>query len=250
METELPPRPSPWPVTPDLERWRQAAADLRYLLDRGYPREASLNLVGNRYHLTQPVRQLLHRGVLAAAVAQARREKRFLLASQRGQPLAIDGHNVLITLECALRGWPLVAADDGWLRDIGQLSRRYRPSATTTQALELMGSHLHAAGLKEALVFYDAPMSGSGELAAATRSRLAAFRVPGGAKAVPVPEVELLATGFPVATSDGALIDAAAAAVDLAGEIIAFLPKAWIINLAGAGGAVEPPPGTSAESSR
>ena len=53
----------------------QAAADFRYLLNRGYPREASLTLVGNRYDLPREARQILHRGVFADEVAQARRAK-------------------------------------------------------------------------------------------------------------------------------------------------------------------------------
>ena len=34
---------------------QQAAADFRYLLNRGYPRKASLSMVGNRCGLPHPV---------------------------------------------------------------------------------------------------------------------------------------------------------------------------------------------------
>ena len=114
------------------ESWpelREAAHDFRYLLARGYPRQAALGLVGNRYGLDETARQLLHRGVFAPEVAAARRAKLRRLRELPGQPLALDGHNVLITLECALRKLPLVAADDGWVRDVGEVSRAFKVSA-------------------------------------------------------------------------------------------------------------------------
>ena len=107
---------------PDLTFIKEAAADFRYLLSRGYARAASLSLVGNRYRLDHTARQLLHRGVFAPEVAAARRAKLRLLRDLAGQPLGLDGHNVLITLECAIRKLPLVAADDGFIRDVGQVS--------------------------------------------------------------------------------------------------------------------------------
>ncbi len=102
---------------------QEAAADFRYLLNRGYPREACLALVGNRYNLPRAARQLLHRGVFAGEVSRSRKKKLRRLADLAGQPLALDGHNVLITLESAIKGRELVAADDGFIRDVAQISR-------------------------------------------------------------------------------------------------------------------------------
>ena len=113
-----PPMTASWPNLPE------AAADFRFLLARGYPRKNALDLVGNRYGLDHTARQLLHRGVFAPELAGARRAKLRRLRDLPGRPLALDGHNVLITLECAGRGLPLVAADDGFIRDVGEISRR------------------------------------------------------------------------------------------------------------------------------
>ena len=68
-------------------------------------------------------------------------------------------------------------------------------------------------------VFYDAPLSLSGELARLTMEAAAARGLKLTAAAVPVPERELQDFPGPVATSDTALIDAHPVAVDLAGEI-------------------------------
>jgi hypothetical protein len=198
----------------------QAAADFRYLLNRGYPRQASLTLVGNRYDLPRTARQILHRGVFAAELAQARRAKLRPLAALAGAPLAVDGHNVLITLESALLGRVLVVADDGFLRDVAQLSRAYRDSPATRQALTLLAAYVCRHRPGPLTILYDAPMKRSGELAEKTREIFAAQGLAAEARAVPVPERELLASPGVVATSDTHLIDAREVVVDLAGEII------------------------------
>jgi hypothetical protein len=143
----------------------------------------------------------------------------------------LDGHNVVITLECALRGIPVTAADDGFIRDIGQVSRTFRPSSLTEQTLQLLGGYLAAQGIGPVTFWYDAPMSRSGELAAATRSMLAACRLAGEAQAVPVPEKLLLDFAGAIGSSDTYLIDRAELVVDVAGEIIRQLDGVQIIAL-------------------
>jgi hypothetical protein len=214
-----------WPNLPE------AAADFRFLLARGYPRKAALALVGNRYRLDETARRLLHRGVFAPEIAATRRAKLRLLSDLPGQPLALDGHNVLITLECAARRLPLVAADDGFIRDVGEVSRAFRVSAATDRVLALLADYLADQGTGPVDVFYDAPLSRSGELAGRTREIFASRHLAVQAIAVPVPE--RLLSGFPgaIATSDTALIDGHPVIVDLAGEIIMRELTGEIINL-------------------
>jgi hypothetical protein len=197
-----------------------AAKDFRYLLARGYPRPAALNLVGNRYALERSARQLLHRGVFAPAEAAARRAKLRRLRDLPGRELAVDGHNVLITLECALRGLPLVAADDGFIRDVGEVSRAFKPSPETDRVLVLLAAFLAEQPVGSVKIFYDAPLSQSGDLARRTREVFAARGLNLEAAAVAVPERELAGFPGPVASSDTALIDTHDPVVDLAGEII------------------------------
>ncbi len=212
----------------------EASCDFRYLLARGYARAAALALVGNRYHLEHNARQILHRGVFAPDAARGRQAKLRHLRDLAGQPLGVDGHNVLITLECALRRLPLVAGDDGFIRDVGQVSGAFRASPYTERALGLLGDYLKLQGAGPVHVFYDAPLSKSGELARCTRELWAARGLAVTAAAVPVPERELLALSCPVATSDTGLIDQVGLVVDLAGEIIRREP-AWQVLDLGAG---------------
>jgi hypothetical protein len=210
-----------------------AAQDFRYLLAKGYPRQASLNLVGNRYNLPGADRQLLHRGVFAPAMAAQRRRKLVLVRDLSGRPLALDGHNVIITLEGAFRGIPVLAADDGFIRDIGQVSYTYRLTPLTEQVLQRLSLYLAAHGVRVVMVWYDAPMSRSGELAAQTRRIFQACQLAGDARAVPVPEKQLLEFSGVIGSSDTYLIDQAEQVIDVAGEIIRQLSQVRIISLAG-----------------
>jgi len=206
--------------TSKSESLQKAAQDLRYLLNRGYPRKVTLEHVGNRYGLTFDERHLLHRGVFSNADSQMRRKKRISIRGIRDKDLAIDGHNVLITIEAALSGRPLVLADDGFIRDISGLSRSFTKSKITEAATQLLLTTLKKWKARNTLFLFDAPISMSGKLAEEIRDRLNQANLPGDAMAVKVPEKILI--GFPgmVATSDTAIIDRSKRVLDLAGYII------------------------------
>ncbi len=204
---------------PDQKKLSAAAADFRWLLDRGYPRRASLTLVGNRHDLTAEARDLLHRGVFARAAAEARRAKLIRPDQIKGRVLGLDGHNVIITVESALLGRPLILADDGVVRDIARLSAAFRPSPTTDRALDLVMEALGDLGPAEIVVMLDERMSRSGDLAAEFRRLMDRAGLRGDARAVPVPERELVELDGPMATSDSVLMDQVAAVFDLAGWI-------------------------------
>ena len=210
-----------------------AAQDYRLLLGKGYPWQASLALVGNRYNLPAAARQILRRGVFNPAVAAQRRRKLCLVRNLAGRPLALDGHNVVITLESALRGIPVMAADDGFIRDIGQVSQRFRLTSLTEQVLQRLTFYLGTHEIGPVMFWYDEPMSRSGDLAAVTRRILQACQVTGDAQAVPVPEKQLLEFAGVIGSSDTYLIDRSEQVADVAGEIIRQLPEVQIIALAG-----------------
>lgn len=204
----------------------EAARDLRYLLARGYPRELGLKVCGDRWGLAASARQVLRRGAFAPDEAAARRARLLPLGAAKGQAVGVDGHNLLITLESALSGAVLVAADDGVIRDIGQRGRHYGPGPDTQRAAGLMINALAQAGAAEVLILLDAPLSKSGELAAGLRARLAEAGLPGVARAVSGPDRELAAFDGVTASGDRAVLDAAAKPLDLAGAIIRGLEPA------------------------
>jgi hypothetical protein len=201
----------------DLQR---AAEDFRYLLNRGYPRKASLELVGNRYELTFDERHLLHRGVFSSADSAMRRKRKISIDKIKNKDLAIDGHNVLITIEAGLSGRPLIGADDGFVRDISGLSGSFKKTVVTEKAIELIIRFLKKWRPRHTLFLFDAPISKSGILAQELRALLRKESLSGDAMAVKVPEKILIGFSGVIATSDTAIIDRSGRVVDLAGEII------------------------------
>ena len=216
----------------DTDSLRKGAKDFRYLLGRRYPREKSLELVGNRYDLKKAEREFLHRGVFAEEEALRRREKVVTPKDIHGAHLAVDGHNVLITVEAGLSHKPLVVADDGLVRDISGASSAYRMGAVTIRAVDLILDVLQAAHPEKTFFLFDAPMSKSGRLAAYVAERLGLTGLRGEARAVKVPEKILIGYDGFVATSDSAIIDQVEKVVDLAGEAIREgIHHPWFVRL-------------------
>jgi len=196
------------------------AADFRYLLEKGYPRARSLELVGNRYKLDRIHRQILHRGVFAVKICSQRKSHLELPERIRGKALAVDGYNVLITVESSMRGIPVLLCDDGWVRDVAGVSGGYRLEETGKRAIALILEAIRALGPKRVKFLFDSPIARSGELASLIREKIGHCNMVGDALAVPVPEKILLEHRGPVATSDSALIDRLPRVVDLAGFVI------------------------------
>ncbi|MBW2122738.1 MAG: DUF434 domain-containing protein [Deltaproteobacteria bacterium] len=216
----------------DLASLRKGAEDLRYLLGRGYPRKNSLDLVGNRYGLERKARELLHRGVFSQADAGRRRERRIPMEGVRGSVLAADGHNVLITIEAALRREPLVMADDSFIRDVSGISSSYKMGEVTIEAVDLLIEVLVEFPPQRIVFLFDSPISKSGLLALHVARRLRAANLAGESRAVKVPERILMGHPGVVATSDSAIIDRVDRVVDLAGHVIETrIPQAWLITL-------------------
>ncbi len=211
---------SPLVRTAKFNDLQEAAVDFRYLLNREYPRKASLEIVGNRYGLTFDERHLLHRGIFSDVDSESRRNKIISLKAIQGKDLAIDGHNVLITVEAGLLGRPLILADDGFVRDISGLSGSFRKTAVTEKALQVIATLLRKWKPHHVLFLFDAPISKSGILAQELRGLLKKEGLPGDALAVKVPEKTLIGFQGVIATSDTAIIDRSEKVIDLAGDII------------------------------
>ena len=208
----------------DHERLHLAASDFLYLMDRGYPRSASLQLVGNRYNLNALHREVLHRGIFAREEAKQRRKRLVGPEKLVDRKLLVDGHNVIITTESRFAGRPLIAANDGLIRDVAGISHRYRISSLTQEAIDTLFQVLVKYPPKETHFFLDAPIRQSGELAAILRSALKRWNLTGDAQALKVPEKKLIGGKGIVASSDSAVLDGVKQAIDLAAAVINSLP--------------------------
>jgi len=204
----------------NFKNLQRAAEDFRYLLNRGYARKSSLELVGNHYQLRADRRHLLHRGVFADLEARSRRGKKISAKNLFQRDLAIDGHNVLITIEAGLSGRPLILGDDGFIRDISGLSGSFKMTETTDKAIRLIIHTLKNMKPRQTLFLFDAPISRSGKLAQEVRRHLREENLSGDAQAVKVPEKFLIGFQGVIATSDTAIIDQSKKLLDLAGHIL------------------------------
>ncbi|HID97145.1 MAG TPA: DUF434 domain-containing protein [Thermodesulfobacteriaceae bacterium] len=197
-----------------------AARDLRFLLSRGYPRKSAIIFIGNHYQLHQGERDFLYRGVFTPEQCASRRRKKVKVGDLTGERVVIDGHNVLITLESAIRGRPLLLADDGFVRDISRVFRRFRPSERTRAAWRFVERIFLDYPPGHVTVLLDAPLPRSRELAARIRDWMVTAGMHGDAEAVARPETTLLAEDGIKATADSAIIDRSGRVFDMAGHII------------------------------
>lgn len=194
----------------------RAAADFFFLQNHCYPRDSTLERVGNRYRLTKIERDFLNRGVFSQETALRRRAKRCSGSSWREKTLMVDGHNVHITIESALCGAALLLGNDGALRDLAGRSSQFDLTEASEMSMDLLFSLLGELRLGNILFLFDAPLSRSGQIAEKYQKRMKTLGIPGNARAVPVPEREFNYRECVIAGSDRAVLDAATEWLDLA----------------------------------
>ncbi len=147
-----------------LPRLRQAVEDFSLFLTKGYADKSSLKLVGDRFSLTQRQRIAVMRGSCSDQQLEGRLARRTPVETLRGRDLAIDGYNLLITIEAALGGGLIFRGRDGCFRDLASIHGTYRKVEETIPAAELIGDFLTEIGVARALWLLDSPVSNSGRL--------------------------------------------------------------------------------------
>lgn len=222
-------RPEPIELTV-TGRLVEAGADFLYLLERGYDRRVALDLVTGRWSLSRLERLALYRCVFDSATSAARRRK---LVRQIPERLAIDGFNVLSTVQAALIGDVLVKATDGFVRDLSATVRKVRVTPILVSALSLTLLYLAKAEPREVLIVFDAQVSKSGELAGAARGLMASLSLNGSALTSRRADACLssLSSSYVIATSDSVVVDRAPKVMDLGGKIAAIVAGEKVINL-------------------
>ncbi len=198
----------------DIDELRDAICDLRYLLNRGYRRKVALDVVANRYSLPSEKRNFLVRAVFSEDEARANEGKLVGIDEISGMDVAVDGYNVLISIEECLRGGEVFLCDDGFVRDARGVFGKYAFSEHTGLAMDEMLKLLAEHEVGKLVVIFDSQVSRSGELAARFRKRMAQLGVEGEALAVPNADHEV-GNHELVCSSDRAIIKAAGKVVDL-----------------------------------
>lgn len=199
--------------------------DLKFLLNRGYRKTIALNFVANKHLLNRNERNYLVRKVFSDETISIRRDKKMDIPDITGNPVLIDGYNVLITVEiiCNKEYDSLILCDDGVVRDVKAVFGGYKINNSTVSAIKSIASTLKPHKPKSINFIYDSPVSKSGELAKLTGKILKDLEVSGSAdtnKNVDFALVNLSKKpGGIVATSDGAVIDRVDRFIDIPHEI-------------------------------
>jgi hypothetical protein len=199
------------------EKLIMAARDIRYLLDKGYPKGSAVRFVSDHYGLEKSRRYILSRNVLAPEIASARRMKSVPCSKIRERHILIDGYNVLITIESYLKGEDMWIGDDGFIRDNRGVFRSHVNDSATLRSVELMLFVLRRSAVGDTTVLLDEQMSMSRQLAQVIRQKMAEAGVNGRVLTSASTDHDLkLARGNTiVATADGVIIDAVELIVDI-----------------------------------
>ena len=138
-----------------------AARDLKFLLDRGYPKKYALDFVSNHYLLSKEMRNLLSRLVYSREAAVKRCKKLVLPSQINARTIVIDGFNVLITVEAMLRGHTLFIGNDCIVRDLEKSHGKYKLSELTEIALFLIILKLKELNPSGMIFLFDSQVSHS-----------------------------------------------------------------------------------------
>jgi len=215
-----------------LPELRRAAGDLAWLLSRAYPVKAAVKLVGDRYALRVRQRSAIQRATVGDALREARQARRVGPDAVAGEPLLVDGYNVLLTVESALGGGIVLACRDGAYRDMASMAGHYKRVEQTRSALRLLGAFLAAAGCSEVRWYLDRPISNSGRLRALMEDVAAEHAWPWVVELVASPDRELAASDELVASADGWILDQGGGWLNLAREVVdRDVREAWVVDL-------------------
>lgn len=211
---------------------RAAVADLSLLLTKGYAQKSALKLVGDRFSLTQRQRLAVMRSACSDQQLASRNNRRVEIKGIAGEPLAIDGYNVLITIEAAMSGGMIFKGRDGCYRDLASIHGTYRKVAETIPAVQLIGQSLQEIGADRVRWLLDSPVSNSGRLKTLIGELAAKNGWNWQIELLLSPDAELKKTYAIVASSDSVVIDDCKTWTNLAAEIITQkIPSATMIDL-------------------
>ena len=215
-----------------VENLRLAVQDFSLLLTKGYADKSSLKLVCDRFSLTERQRLAVMRCGCCDESLSVRNRKQITIAQAAQQPVAIDGYNVLITIEAAISGGCIFKARDNCFRDLASIHGTYRRVNETIPALQLIGEFLKEKNTGDCLWLLDSPVSNSGRLKTLMVKLAAENNWNWDIELLPSPDAELIKTDALAATSDSVILDKCKRWTNLTRAIIEEkLPNTWLIDL-------------------
>lgn len=212
---------------------RHAVNDLSWLLTREYSDRSALKLVGDRYQLTERQRTAVMRCSCSDPSLAARHERRITDAAVSGRRVAIDGFNLITSIEAALAGGIIILGRDDCCRDMASMHGTYRRVHETEQAVTLIGQQLDASNITHAHWLLDRPVSNSGRLSKLIEHIAAEHSWSWTTELHDNPDRQLIAIKEHVVVSaDSVIIENCETWWPLANETIEqHVPQAWKVDL-------------------
>jgi hypothetical protein len=189
--------------------FKDALIDYYYFLAKNYPGKDTLKLVGNRYRLSRVQRIFLFRGITSKNSALLRKAKQIPLENLAGNPLYIDGYNVLFGVMNYLLGKPVFIGNDGILRDSGGVYGKIENQGLFDKAVHLLVEFVRRRNIENFTLYLDQPVAGSNSHKEAIEKKMQQEKVKGEIRLAPFVDHCLKQKNDGViATSDSEIIDA------------------------------------------
>jgi hypothetical protein len=209
-----------------------ALEDYSLLLTKGYTEKSALKLVGDHFSLTQRQRLALMRSACSDRQLVSRRQRCVAVEDLAAKVVAIDGYNLLITIEAAISGAIIFEGRDGCFRDLASIHGTYRKVTETVPALEMIGEFLAKIGISQSCWFLDSPVSNSGRLKKLMGELAGRNRWDWDVQLLTSPDAHLIKTDSIVASSDSVILDCCARWTNLARTMIErSLPNTHLLDL-------------------
>ena len=145
--------------------------------------------------------------------------------------LNIDGFNIIITLEVAMSGSPILLGKDGVFRDVAGLRGTYRIIDNTETALNLIGKTLKELHVPRVKFYLDSPVSNSGRLKSKILECSGQWGMPVEVELIPNVD-SVLAGKERIVTGDSIILDECKSWFNLSRKIIEdHIQDAWVVDL-------------------
>ncbi len=208
---------------------KKSVRDLRFLLNRGYPKDSAVEFVSDHYLLDSEKRHFLIRSVYPKEKIANHESKLIDISEIKDSQVKIDGYNVLITIETILRGDLVIGCDDGFLRDLQANFGTYEIDEYTEEAVETVLEILEDFCPNEVTFYFDKQVSKSGELAGFLREELSKRGISGGAETIGGVDKEVWSSEVS-ASSDSLIIENSEKVIDIPKEVL-MMDKTEFVDL-------------------
>ena len=208
-----------------------AQEEIQWLLDRGYKIKQIIEFTGNHYLLSARARTALQRTTSSTADYEKRRSTMLPFECAKDGCLNIDGFNIIITLEVAMSGSPILLGKDGVYRDLAGLRGTYRIIDKTDTAISLIGKTLQKLSVPMVKFYLDSPVSNSGRLKTKILEYSEQWGMP--VEVELIPNVDAVLAGKErVVTGDSIILDECKSWFNLSRKIIEdYIQDAWVVDL-------------------